>query len=44
MVWLVLREARLPIARGRHGGFGGIISEIGGLHVVGGNIKGRRAP
>src|SRR3989441_13005154 len=41
MVWLVLREARLPMLAAVMAGFGGIISEIGAPPMVGGNIKGQ---
>jgi tungstate transport system permease protein len=40
MVWMVLREARLPMLAAVMAGFGGIISEIGASMMVGGNIKG----
>jgi tungstate transport system permease protein len=40
MVWMVLREARLPMLVAVMAGFGGIISEIGASMMVGGNIKG----
>ena len=41
MVWVVLREARLPMLAAIMAGFGGIISEIGASMMVGGNIKGQ---
>jgi tungstate transport system permease protein len=41
MVWLVVREARLPMLAAVMAGFGGIISEIGASMMVGGNIKGQ---
>jgi len=41
MVWMVLREARLPMLAAIMAGFGGIISEIGASMMVGGNIKGQ---
>jgi tungstate transport system permease protein len=41
MVWMVLREARLPMLAAVMAGFGGIISEIGASMMVGGNIKGQ---
>jgi tungstate transport system permease protein len=41
MVWVVLREARLPMLAAVMAGFGGVISEIGASLMVGGNIKGR---
>jgi tungstate transport system permease protein len=40
MVWVVLREARMPMLAAVMAGFGGIISEIGASMMVGGNIKG----
>ena len=40
MVWVTLREARLPMLAGVMAGFGGVISEIGASLMVGGNIKG----
>jgi tungstate transport system permease protein len=41
MIWVVLREARLPMLAAIMAGFGGIISEIGASLMVGGNIKGQ---
>jgi len=41
MVWVVVREARLPMLAAVMAGFGGIISEIGASLMVGGNIKGQ---
>src|SRR5260370_6476466 len=41
MVWVVLREARLPVLAAVMAGFGGVISEIGASMMVGGNIKGQ---
>jgi tungstate transport system permease protein len=40
MVWVTLREARLPMLAAVMAGFGGVISEIGASMMVGGNIKG----
>ncbi|MBJ6723426.1 ABC transporter permease [Geomesophilobacter sediminis] len=40
MVWLLIREARLPLLAGVMAGFGGVISEVGASIMVGGNIKG----
>lgn len=40
MVWLMVKEARLPLLAGVMAGFGGVISEIGASIMVGGNIKG----
>jgi tungstate transport system permease protein len=41
MLWVVLREARLPMLAAIMAGFGGVISEIGASMMVGGNIKGQ---
>src|SRR5881628_566887 len=41
MVWMVLREARLPMLAAVMAGFGGVISEIGASMMVGGNIRGQ---
>src|SRR6266705_5643401 len=41
MVWVVLREARLPMLAAVMAGFGAVISEIGASLMVGGNIKGQ---
>jgi tungstate transport system permease protein len=40
MLWTVLREARLPTLAALMAGFGGVISEVGAVMMVGGNIKG----
>lgn len=40
MVWLLIREARLPLMAAVMAGFGGVISEVGASIMVGGNIKG----
>lgn len=40
MVWMLFREARLPLMAGVMAGFGGVISEVGASIMVGGNIKG----
>jgi tungstate transport system permease protein len=40
LVWLLLREARLPLLAGVMAGFGGVISEVGASLMVGGNIRG----
>lgn len=40
MVWILIREARLPFMAAVMAGFGGVISEIGASIMVGGNIKG----
>jgi tungstate transport system permease protein len=38
MLWLVLKETRLPLLAAVMAGFGGIISEVGASQMVGGNI------
>ncbi|GLH75004.1 ABC transporter permease [Geothrix limicola] len=40
MVWMLLREARLPLLAAVMAGFGGVISEVGASIMVGGNLKG----
>jgi len=40
-VLLLLREARLPLLAAVMAGFGGVISEVGAVLMVGGNIKGQ---
>ncbi len=40
MVWMLLKEARLPLLAAVMAGFGGVISEVGASMMVGGNIKG----
>jgi tungstate transport system permease protein len=40
LLWLLLREARLPLLAAVMAGFGGVISEIGASMMVGGNIRG----
>jgi tungstate transport system permease protein len=40
LVWLLPREARLPLLAAIMAGFGGVISEIGASMMVGGNILG----
>jgi len=40
MVWMLVREARLPLLAAVMAGFGGVISEVGASIMVGGNIKG----
>jgi tungstate transport system permease protein len=39
MVWMLVKEARLPLLAGVMAGFGGVISEVGASIMVGGNIK-----
>ncbi len=40
MVWVLIKEAKLPLLAAVMAGFGGVISEIGASIMVGGNIKG----
>jgi tungstate transport system permease protein len=40
MVWMLIKEAKLPLLAAVMAGFGGVISEIGASIMVGGNIKG----
>src|SRR5680860_1572866 len=40
MSWLIFKEAKLPALSAIMAGFGGIISEVGAVMMVGGNIKG----
>jgi tungstate transport system permease protein len=40
MLWLLVKEARLPLLAAVMAGFGGVISEVGASIMVGGNIKG----
>ncbi len=40
MIWLLIREAKLPLLAAVMAGFGGVISEVGASIMVGGNIKG----
>jgi len=39
MIWMLWREARLPLLAALMAGFGSVISEIGASMMVGGNIK-----
>ncbi|MCR4392858.1 MAG: ABC transporter permease [Dehalococcoidales bacterium] len=41
MVWLLLKEARLPLLAAVMAGFGAVISEVGASMMVGGNITGQ---
>ena len=41
MVWLLLKEARLPLLAAVMAGFGAVISEVGASMMVGGNIVGQ---
>lgn len=40
MVWILIKEAKLPLLAAVMAGFGGVISEVGASLMVGGNIKG----
>ncbi|NVN99097.1 MAG: ABC transporter permease [Geobacteraceae bacterium] len=40
-VWILVREARLPLLAAVMAGFGGVISEVGASIMVGGNIMGQ---
>ncbi len=40
MVWMLVKEARLPLMAAVMAGFGGVVSEVGASIMVGGNIKG----
>lgn len=39
-IWLLWREARLPLLAALMAGFGSVISEVGASMMVGGNLKG----
>jgi len=41
LLWTLLKEARLPTLAAIMAGFGGVISEVGAVMMVGGNIKGQ---
>ncbi len=41
MVWLLLKESRLPLLAAIMAGFGSVISEVGASMMVGGNITGQ---
>jgi tungstate transport system permease protein len=41
MLWLLMREARLPMLAAVMAGFGGVISEVGASMMVGGNLLGQ---
>ena len=40
MVWILIKEAKLPLLAAVMAGFGGVISEVGASIMVGGNVKG----
>ncbi len=41
VLWVLFQEARLPLLTAVMAGFGGVISEVGSVIMVGGNIKGQ---
>jgi tungstate transport system permease protein len=41
LLWMLVREARIPLLAGVMAGFGGVISEVGASIMVGGNIRGQ---
>jgi tungstate transport system permease protein len=41
MIWLLWRQARLPLLAALMAGFGSVISEVGASMMVGGNIQGQ---
>lgn len=41
VLWILVKEAKLPTLAAIMAGFGGIISEVGAVMMVGGNIKGQ---
>ncbi|MHB1443615.1 MAG: ABC transporter permease [Candidatus Humimicrobiaceae bacterium] len=41
ILWILIKEAKLPTLAAIMAGFGGIISEVGAVMMVGGNIKGQ---
>jgi tungstate transport system permease protein len=41
MLWVLMKEARLPMLAAVMAAFGGVISEIGASMMVGGNIRGQ---
>jgi tungstate transport system permease protein len=41
LLWLLMREARLPMLAAVMAGFGGVISEVGASMMVGGNLQGQ---
>jgi tungstate transport system permease protein len=40
MIWLLWREAKMPLLAALMAGFGSVISEVGASMMVGGNLKG----
>jgi tungstate transport system permease protein len=41
ILWLMIKEARLPALAAIMAGFGGVISEVGAVMMVGGNLRGQ---
>ncbi len=41
LLWVLVREARLPLLAALMAGFGGAVSEVGAAMMVGGNIRGQ---
>jgi len=41
LLWLLVKEAKLPLLAAVMAGFGGVISEVGASMMVGGNIRGQ---
>ncbi|MHB0868825.1 MAG: ABC transporter permease [Chloroflexota bacterium] len=41
LLWLLMREAKLPLLAGVMAGFGAVISEVGASQMVGGNVLGQ---
>ncbi|MCL6086811.1 MAG: ABC transporter permease [Actinobacteria bacterium] len=41
VLWILIKEAKLPTLAAIMAGFGGVISEVGAVMMVGGNIKGQ---
>ena len=41
LLWMLCKEARLPLLAAVMAGFGGVISEVGASMMVGGNIRGQ---
>jgi tungstate transport system permease protein len=41
LLWLLCKETQLPLLAAVMAGFGGVISEVGSVLMVGGNIKGQ---
>ena len=41
MIWMLWREARLPLLAALMAGFGSVISKVGASMMVGGNIRGQ---